>query len=474
VGRALAWFRRDLRVTDNPALARAAREHDEVVPVFCFERGLTGGRHSSPARNAYLLACLAELDASLTRLGAPLHYRAGDPARAISELAAECGADAVIACADHTAHARRRDERVAAELADVVRMLWTGGTGCADVESIATASGGPYSVFTPFYRAWKGASRRGAERAPRSLRAPTGLRKGGPPARANLGIDDAAERIAAAAKPGEAGARRRLDSFLRTARRYDDLHDLPAAEGTSRLSPALHFGTISPLAMESRLRRARSKGADAVRRQLCWRDFYLHLLHHHPENARREHQKSFRGMRWRSDAGELEAWKLGRTGYPLVDAGMRQLIEQGWIHNRVRLAVASFLTKDLLIDWREGEAHFMRHLLDGDEANNNGNWQWTASVGADAQPWFRIFNPVRQQKRFDPDGDYVRRWIPELAKLPDRWLAEPWRAPEDVQREAGCVIGRDYPEPLVDHAEARAEALAAFERQASTATSSSS
>jgi deoxyribodipyrimidine photo-lyase len=219
--------------------------------------------------------------------------------------------------------------------------------------------------------------------------------------------------------------------------------------------------------MEGRLRERRSQGAAALRRQLAWRDFYLHLIHHHPENARREHQARFRRMRWRRDDDELEAWKQGRTGYPLVDAGMRQLAETGWTHNRARLTTASFLTKDLLLDWRLGEAHFMRHLLDGDEANNNGNWPLTASVGADAQPYFRVLNPVRQQQRFDPDGRYVRRWVPELAELPDRWLAEPWKAPEEVQREAGCVIGRDYPEPLVDHDEARNEALARFERQGS-------
>ena len=463
MGTAIVWFRRDLRVADNPALARASREHETVVPVFCFERGLTTGRHSSPARNAYLLACLEELDEALGGRGARLHYREGDPAREVARLAEECGAAAVYACADHTAHARRRDDRVAEALADAGReLVRTGGVGCADVTAIETSGGGPYGVFSPFYRAWKRAPRRKVEAAPRALRAPSGLRKGSPPRRGDLGIDAAARRIAAAAKPGEPAARRRLNSFIRRAGRYARLHDLPAAEGTSRLSPALHFGTLSPLAMERRLRRDGSKGAEAIRRQLCWRDFYLHLLHHHPRKARREHQERFRGMRWRSDADDLRAWQEGRTGYPLIDAGMRQLAAQGWMHNRVRLAVASFLTKDLLIDWREGEAHFMRHLLDGDEANNNGNWQWTASVGADAQPWFRVFNPVRQQRRFDPGGEYVRRWVPELAGLPDRWLAEPWAAPEDVQREAGCAIGRDYPEPLVDHADAREEAIAAF------------
>ncbi len=242
-------------------------------------------------------------------------------------------------------------------------------------------------------------------------------------------------------------------------REYDQHNDLPGAQGTSRLSPYLHFGCLSPREIEQRL--GRGSGPEAIRRQLCWRDFYAQVIYHHPQNAQSEFQERYRGsIRWSHAKTRFEAWCDGRTGYPLVDAGMRQLRREGWMHNRVRLVVGSFLTKDLGIDWRWGERWFMRLLIDGDEANNNGNWQWIASVGVDPQPAFRrIYNPARHQERFDPDGAYVRRYVPELESVPDRYLAEPWTMPEAIQHECGCTIGRDYPAPIVDHVQARREAL---------------
>jgi deoxyribodipyrimidine photo-lyase len=261
---------------------------------------------------------------------------------------------------------------------------------------------------------------------------------------------------------GEREGRRRLDRLLDgPVRAYADRNDVPAADGTSRLSPYLHFGCVSPREVEQRLPRGR--GADAFQRQLAWRDFYHQLLRHHPDNAHHEFQPRYRGMRWSDEPELFAAWCAGRTGYPLVDAGMRQLRREGWMHNRVRLVVGSFLTKDLGIDWRWGERWFMRWLLDGDQANNNGNWQWIASVGADPQPVYRrIYNPARHQERFDPDGVYVRRYVPELREVPDAYLSEPWRMPASVQRECGCLIGRDYPAPVVDHADARRSALARY------------
>jgi deoxyribodipyrimidine photo-lyase len=259
------------------------------------------------------------------------------------------------------------------------------------------------------------------------------------------------------ARGGETAARERLAAFLRGgAMTYGD--GPLADDGTSRLSPYLHFGCVSVREIEERL--PRGAGAAAFRRQLCWRDFYAHVLLHHPRNARSEFQERYRGMRWSRASRRFEAWCEGRTGFPLVDAGMRQLLAEGWMHNRARLVVGSFLTKDLGIDWRWGERWFMRWLIDGDQANNNGNWQWIASVGVDPQPAFRrIYNPARHQARYDPDGRYVRRHVPELRDVPDRWLAEPWTMPDDVQRASGCVIGVDYPEPIVDHAAARRAAL---------------
>jgi deoxyribodipyrimidine photo-lyase len=277
------------------------------------------------------------------------------------------------------------------------------------------------------------------------------------PSLESLGLE---QPVQAPLTGGESAGRSRMSRYVsERAEDYAEGRNAPGREGTSRLSAYLHFGCVSPRELEDSL--GSGEGAIAVQRQLCWRDFYAHVLLHFPANARREHQPRYRGQLHYSHAKrQFEAWCEGRTGYPLVDAGMRQLRREGWMHNRVRMVVASFLTKDLALDWRWGERWFMRLLIDGDEANNNGNWQWMASVGVDPQPPYkRIFNPTRQQARFDPDGVYVRRYIPELRDVPDRYLAEPWKMPRDVQRQAGCVIVTDYPEPIVDHRLARRQAL---------------
>ncbi len=465
----IVWFRRDLRLADNPALAAAAAS-GAVLAVFCFERSLCNGRHGSANRNAYLLATLRELDESLRAAGSRLHHRQGDPAVELPRLAAECRAGRVHVNRDHTAHARHRDRRVEAALAEGgVELVGHTGVTCAEPATIRTAAGSPFRVFTPFHRAWLAAPRRELAPTPRSLEAPPGGGRtavGRAPSEAELGIDAAAKRIAAAAGPGEAAARERMLGAVERAAEYTAIRDRPGADATTRLSPALHFGTVSARETEALLARKRSDGARALRRQLAWRDFWLNVIGSSPGNRRAEYDARFSGMRWRDDPDSLEAWRQGRTGVPWIDAGMRQLLAEGWMHNRVRMAVASYLTKNLLIDWREGESHFMGHLLDGDEAQNNGNWQWAASVGADPQPWFRIFNPVRQQERFDPVGVYVRRWVPEIAMLPDRWLARPWEAPDGVREAAGCPRGEPYPEPLVDLGESRAEAISRFRDQA--------
>ncbi len=459
---AIVWFRRDLRMTDNPALAAAA-EADEIVPVFCFEEGLHSGRHRSPNRNAYLRASLDELDANLRDAGSKLHYRSGDPAVQIKRLAAECGAKAVHVNRDHTVHSRARDRRVQEALeGDGVELAGHTGVSCAEIATIATGSGDPYRVFTPFSRAWLAADRRELAPTPRKLSTPPGIEVGELLSEERMAIDAEARRIAEAAGPGEKAGRKLMRKAADDAADYGRVRDLPGLDGTTRLSPPLHFGTVSARELETLLQEQRSEGAKALRRQVCWRDFWLNVIRNFPENRTLEYDERFRGMRWNDDADSLRAWKEGRTGVPYIDAGMRQLLAEGWMHNRPRMAVASYLTKNLLIDWREGEAHFMEHLLDGDESQNNGNWQWSASTGADPQPYFRVFNPVRQQERFDKDGTYVRRWVPELEDFPDKYLAEPWEAPEEVQSEAGCVIGSDYPEPLVDLKESRQEAISRF------------
>jgi deoxyribodipyrimidine photo-lyase len=465
-GTAVVWFRRDLRMTDNPALAAAAGAGGGAVAVFCFEPALARGRHGSPNRNAYLLASLRELDESLRAAGSRLHYRHGDPSREIPKLAAEIGAAQVHVNRDHTVHARRRDREVEAALAgDGRELVGHSGLTCAEPAGIVTGEGGPFRVFTPFHRAWLGSPRRDRAPKPRQLTPPEGASKleaGRPASESDMNVDAAAKRIAEAAGPGERRGRERMRRAVDACSDYAEMRDLPGPDRTTRLSPPLHFGTISARELETLIAVKRSKGAKALRRQLCWRDFYLSVIRSFPGNRTEEYDERFRGMRWNEDPDSLAAWKQGRTGVPWIDAGMRQLLAEGWMHNRVRMAVASYLTKNLMIDWREGESHFMHHLLDGDESQNNGNWQWSASVGVDPQPYFRVFNPVRQQQRFDPGGEYVRRWVPELRDLPDEHLPTPWEAPEDVQEAAGCVIGDDYPEPLVDLRDSREEAISRF------------
>jgi len=327
-----------------------------------------------------------------------------------------------------------------------------------DLGALSTGAGKPYSVFSPFHRTWQQCQRRAVQGAPRELPAlPSKIAKGRIPSLASLGLE---QEVAEPPPGGETAARERLRRFLDAdVGEYAGNHDALGAERTSRLSPYLHFGCVSAREVEERL--PGGVGPEAFRRQLCWRDFHHHVLLHFPANARSEFQPRYRGsIRWSRAEKAFEAWCQGRTGFPLVDAGMRQLRHEGWMHNRARLVVGSFLTKDLGIDWRWGERWFMRLLVDGDEANNNGNWQWIASVGTDPQPAFRrIFNPARQMERHDPQGSYVRRNVPELRDVPDEYLAEPWNMPEELQREVGCVIGRDYPAPMVDHAQARREAL---------------
>ncbi len=456
------WYRRDLRLADHPARAAAA-ESDRVVPVFCFDPRLTSGRHASGPRTQFLLESLQDLEQSLRDRGSRLVVRTGRPEEEIPALAEQVGAKAVHASGDVGPLARRRDERMhdALRAIDVDLRLHPGQFTADDPSAIVTGSGDAYRVFSPYHRAWSSAARRSPLPAPRSLPGlPTKVQLGKLPTLKDLGLHQV---VSDPAPGGEASGRQRVAAFVRThVRDYGTNHDLLAEAGTSALSPYLHFGCVSARELESRL--PHGPGASEFARQLCWRDFYAQLIRAFPANAQDEYQERVRGkIRWSDDEASFDAWCTGQTGYPVVDAAMRQLRCEGWMHNRGRLIVGSFLTKDLGIDWRCGERWFMRMLLDGDEANNNGNWQWIASVGVDPQPVARrIYNPSRQQAQYDPDGRYVRRYIPELADVPDRYLAEPWTMPDEVQQEASCVIGRDYPAPIVDHPQARREALARY------------
>ena len=429
---AVVLFTRDLRVHDHPALAEAVSQAESVVPLFVFDERIAAG----PNRVRFLLDSLADLRHSLRGLGGALVVRRGDVVAETMRVVEESGAESVFLSEDVSRYAESRRRRLEAERVDL--RVFPGVTVVPPGE-LRPTGGDHFRVFTPFWRRWVEGDLRPVRRAPRRLSAPSTVVAGRLPAPGDLVRGAPSPELPAG---GEEAGRRRLDRWLRSGlARYAELHDDLAADGTSRLSPFLHFGCLSPREV---VERATGKpGAEPFLRQLAWRDFFHQLLAARPDASREDYRP--RGDRWNDDAEGLAAWKEGRTGFPLVDAGMRQLAREGWMHNRARLVVGSFLTKDLYLDWRLGAAHFAELLVDGDVAQNTGNWQWVAGTGADTRP-NRVLSPVLQARRFDPTGEYVRRYVEELADvaLPD--VLEPWKN--------GDVKG--YPVPLVDHAEAAA------------------
>ena len=464
---AILWYRRDLRVHDLPALAAAIQDGagDGVVPVFCFDPTLLHGRFASARRTWFLLETLGALDERWRDLGGRLWWRHGDPAIELAQLIRETGATAVHATADVTAFARGRDERVrvAAQAEGAHLELHPGLSIASDLTALRTKGGKPHIVFSPWSRVWAEQDRRELIKAPTELHTPEGGARERPTLE-TLGFDPADAVVEDPPAPGEIAGIAQAKAWAQGGiSGYEAVrNDLAAA--TSRLSAHLHYGSISPLLAERLVLDAGGPGTATFRTELAWRDFYLHVQLQFPFTARQEFQEKYRQLAWEDDAEALHAWQEGRTGYPVVDAAMRELNATGFMHNRARMIVASFLTKDLHLNWREGEAYFMRQLLDGDMASNNGGWQWTASTGTDPAPYFRrMFNPTLQQKKFDPSTRYVRRWCPELARVPDKRIAEPWKMTSAEQRETGCVIGRDYPAPIVDHAAERAHAVQRYQ-----------
>ena len=432
---AIVLFTRDLRVHDNPALATAAHEAEQIVPLFVFDDAILATAFARPNRVAFLLDALRDLDASVTSRGARLVFRSGDVVAETLALARDVGAQAVFVAEDASSYAQRRQRRLEeACRVDRIALRVTPGITVAPLLSLETTSGEHYSVFTPFYRAWLRAPQRPVEAAPRRLSMPTGISQGALPALGRLvGRDPSPELPPGGETPG----RQRLSVWLRSGvAGYDAGHDDLGSDATSRLSPYLRFGCISPL--EVALRAVEGAGAASFVRQLVWRDFFHQLLAARPETAHEDMHP--RGHSWSRDNEALEAWKTGATGYPIVDAGMHQLLREGYMHNRARLITASFLVHDLRIDWRSGARHFFDWLVDGDVANNVGNWQWVAGTGANPRPG-RTLNPLRQARRFDPDGAYGRRYVPELASIEGGAVHEPWKLTDDAS---------GYPTPIIE------------------------
>ena len=465
---AIVWFRRDLRLDDNLPLDAALRGHEAVVPVLVLDEK-DRDEDLSPPRLRFLAESLRELESDLAARGSRLLVRNGPAGEALALLARETGADAVYSHDDHEPNGRSLAREVEAALAPQgTRLRLLSDLHLVLPGSLRTDSGRPYTVFTPFLKRWREADKAAPRPAPPRVPTPEAVLEPTFPS-IPLSRPRALREAGALANPpgGAREARRLWDAFRKTALiRYAAERDVPAASGTSRLSPHLRFGTIGIRRLLAEARAA-WKDADAPGRasidvfvaELAWREFYASILAENPRVLTESFRPEFERFPWAGGEEAEErfgAWRDGRTGYPIVDAGMRQLAHEGWMHNRVRMIVASFLTKHLLVDWRRGEALFRARLADGDPASNNGGWQWSAGCGTDAQPFFRIFNPVRQGERFDPDGAYVKRWVPELAawKGAGRNLHAPWRAPSPPA---------DYPAPIVDHATARARALAAFD-----------
>jgi deoxyribodipyrimidine photo-lyase len=469
----LVWFRQDLRLSDNPALAAAVDRGSPVIPVFIWAPEEEGAWRPGGASKWWLRRSLAALGAELEKRGSRLIVRRGPTGKALNDLLAESGASTVF-------WNRRYEPTAVARDADLKSLLRERGIATESFNgnllfepwTIRNGSGQPFRVFTAFWQACLTKSVAPPSKdAPRKLRSPENWPHSLELSELALKPSvDWASGLRETWQPGESGAKNQLKRFQKEAiQEYPAGRDKPGVVGTSRLSPHLHFGEISPGQVWRAILSMMNDGAveshgacQAYLRQIGWREFAHQLLYHHPESPRQALRPQFAAFPWRTDPRALRAWTRGKTGYPLVDAGMRELWHTGWMHNRVRMVVASFLVKHLLIGWHEGAAWFWDTLVDADLANNTLGWQWVAGCGADAAPYFRIFNPVIQGEKFDPTGRYVRRWVPELLGLPDEWIHKPWKAPASILKKAGVELGTTYPSPIIDHEEARERALGAL------------
>jgi len=470
MARSIVWFRRDLRLADNAALAAALRQ-GEVIPAFVIDPQLLNSDRVGAKRVAWLAANLRALDRSLRERGSQLIVRRGNPAAELLKLARETSATQVTFNLDLTPYARKRDQRVALELEqNGITVESFDDMTVHHPEEVVTLTGRPYQVFTALKKAWLALPKPAADEA-ESLPERMPL----PVEAVSLPIDfDKSLELPAA---GEDAALDRLNGFLEeTIYGYGAGRNLLDRQATSFLSPYLRFGALSirqaywgaKAAIDLASTKEAQQGAEAWLNELVWREFYMALLYHFPHTIDQPLREQYRDFEWLADDAAFAAWREGRTGYPVVDAAMRMLNATGWMHNRARMIVASFLTKDLLIDWRKGEQYFMQQLIDGDSASNAGGWQWAAGVGADAQPFFRVFNPTLQGQRFDPVGLFVKQWLPELASVPVEFVHEPWKMKPADQQRVGVIIGRDYPAPIIEHSFARDRALQHYRNRNNT------
>jgi deoxyribodipyrimidine photo-lyase len=458
----LVWFRNDLRLRDQPALHAAVSSGHRLICLYIEDASAYGDWKPGAASRFWLAHALKVFGEALADVGGRLVVRTGASSKVLAEIVAETGATDVYWNEAYEPSLRLRDQKVQASLEKSgVSVHSFHGRLLYAPEAIRDLKGKPYQVYTFF---WKAALKLGDPEPPlpkiKKIHGWRGALRSDP---VEIPADAGSKKLAAVWTPGEEAAWKRAQLFLTRLSNYSRHRDFPCYDGTSLLSPYLHFGEISPRELwHVALAKGGRAGAESFLKELMWREFAYNILYYHPEFPSAPLRAQFSHFPWKRDARRLRAWQVGETGYPLVDAGMRQLKAVGWMHNRVRMVVASFLVKHLMQPWQEGARWFWDHLVDADLANNSMGWQWTAGCGPDAAPFFRIFNPTEQGRKFDPEGAYIRKYVPEIAALSDQYLFAPWEAPKEELRKAGVVLGRDYPEPIVDHKKAREYALKAF------------
>lgn len=465
--KSLVWFRRDLRDYDHAALYHALKSSQSVYAVFVFDREILAGLPAADRRVEFIWHSVQELKQALQQRGGDLLVRHDAASTCIPALAQQLGVDAVFANHDDEPTTLARDQQVKTALQGLGKEFLTFKDHVIfERQEVLTQAGKPYTVFTPYSRAWRKQLNDFYCRAyPVQAYWQTLAQV---PAEPLLSLQDlgfhTTNLLELGMTPGMSGAAARVQDFIQRLPRYHETRDFPAMKGPSYLSVHLRFGTVSIRELVSLALSDLSEGAEVWLNELIWRDFYAQILANFPQVVGQSFKADYVNLVFPNPEGHFEAWCEARTGYPIVDAAMRQLNQTGYMHNRLRMIVASFLVKDLLVDWRLGEAYFAEKLIDFDLASNNGGWQWAASTGCDAQPYFRIFNPVTQSEKFDASGRFIRRYLPELAALPDKYLHAPWTLPPLSQQHLGVVLGKHYPVPLVDHAAARLQALALYAR----------